>query len=113
MPTTENLSTSAMMVWNYFSAMKFVNPATQYENGLVALPALALGGSTTITVPLSGTFPDTNYVIKCRALSGTSVLSMIQITNVVKNVSSAAITVRANGLASIAGILLADAYRTS
>lgn len=83
----------------------------QYENGIAALPALLLGGSTNIVVPLSGSFPNTSYTYKTRAMSGTSILTMLVITEVSRTVNSVTVKVQANGLASLAGLLLIDAYK--
>ncbi len=109
----DNINSAATLVWQGLQKLKLVAPTTQYENGAYALPALLLNASTTITIPLSGTFPDTNYVLKVRAVTGNTTLGMIQVTNVVKAVNSVNVTVKANGLASSAGLLLVDAYRTS
>lgn len=109
----DNLNSAVQMIWDRLGVLKLVAPTTQYENGAVALPGLLLGASTTLAVPLSNAFPDTNYQVRVRAVSGSSVLGMIQVTNTVKAVNSVSVTVKANGLASSAGVLLVDAYRTS
>ncbi len=107
----ETMSNTSALIWNKLKAMSMNTAVIQYENGIIALPALALGGSTTVTVNLSGSFPDNTYQIKFRALSGTSVLAMIQIVSFTKNTNSVNVTVKANGLASLAGLLLVDAYK--
>lgn len=83
----------------------------QYENGVTSLPVLLLGSSASLIVPLSGTFPDTNYQVKTRMVSGTAVLSMLSVTNIVKATNSVTVTVRASGVASVAGNLFVDCHR--
>ena len=89
------------------------NANIQYENGIAALPALLLGGSTNIVVTLSGSFPNTTYVYKLRAMAGVNLLSMLSFTEISKTNNSITIKVQANGLASLAGLLLVDAYYKS
>lgn len=83
----------------------------QYENGIAALPALILGGSTNIIVPLSGSFPNTTYTYKVRAMSGVSLLTMLTFTEVSRTVNSITVKAQSTGLASVAGLLLIDAYK--
>jgi hypothetical protein len=109
----ETITSSANLIWNKLKALGMPNAINQYENGIVALPALALGASTTLNVTLSGSFPDNNYQVKFRAISGTSALTMLQITSFTKTTNSVSVTIKANGLASLAGLLLVDAHKNA
>lgn len=111
MPATDNLISTATIIWNYLKSQSMTN--LQFEMGMAAIPSLLLNSSTTLAVPLSGTFPDTNYVVKSLAIAGTAVLSTLQVTSVTKSVSSLSITVKANGLATVAGVLIVNAYRNA
>jgi hypothetical protein len=97
----------------------------QQEVGAAAIGIILLGGSSTVNVTLTGAFPDTNYNVKVRAVAGTSVLSMLRVTNVVKTAgilanpatgqtmvpATVAVTLQAVGVASLAGVVLVDCLR--
>lgn len=84
----------------------------QYENGILNVPALLLGGNTTVVVPLSGSFADNNYQVKIRIFAGVNLLSMITPQVMSKTVNSVTIKITASGLASAAGILIVDCYKS-
>ncbi len=83
--------------------------------GVAPLPALLLGAtSSPITVPILPVQPSTGYEAQAFAVSGAAVLTQLSIVSLVKNVTDATtgksgsvtVTVRSNGLASLAGLLL-------
>jgi hypothetical protein len=82
----------------------------QEETGSIALPALLLGGSTSVTVAMSGSFPDLTWIPKRRAIAGASVLSTLTFAETARTVNSITYTVTA-GVASLAGVLLVDGYK--
>lgn len=84
----------------------------QEEVGIASVPALLLGGSTNIVVPLSNAFPNTTYQVRVRFFSGVNLLSMLSWSEVSRTTSSVTIKVQANGLASVAAIMLVDCYKS-
>jgi hypothetical protein len=84
----------------------------QEEVGIYNIPALLLGGNTTVVVPLSGSFVDTNYQVKIRTFAGVNLLSMLSFQVMTKTVNSVTIKITASGLASAAGIMMVDCYRS-
>lgn len=82
----------------------------QEETGSIAIPALLLGGSTSVTITMSGSFADLTWIPKRRAIAGASVLSTLTFTETARTVNSITYTVTA-GVASIAGVLLVDGYK--
>jgi hypothetical protein len=73
--------------------------------GAAPVGLLALGGSTTVTVPLSRTMPSATYDVDF-AHSAVVSLSNVTFTNVVKTTTSVTVRVTATGLALAAGTLI-------
>lgn len=79
--------------------------------GSRSLPVLAPNASATYDVPLDRTMPNTTYEVKTRAFSSTAVLSALQVTANNRTKTSVNVTVKNVGTgASVAGILMVDAY---
>lgn len=108
--TPRNAAVSPISDW--FTAIR-PPTITQEETGAVALPSLLLNGSTSVVVPLSGSFPTTTYQVRRRAVAGVTVLSTLTFSETSRTVSSITYTVTASGLATAAGLLLVDAYSLS
>ncbi len=80
--------------------------------GKAALPALLLNGTTSPVVVFDTPMPDANYDLKWRAVSGAAVLSSIVANGApTKTASQVTIPLRANGLASVAGVLLVEVFK--
>lgn len=77
---------------------------SRFATGTAALSALLLaGGTVDLTVPISPTMPDTNYVaIAMFTNLPTSVLGSMALSVKTKNVSSVVVTVKNNALVSLA-----------
>lgn len=96
---------------------------SQQEVGAAPIGIILLNASQVVTVTLTGAFPDIDYNVKVRAISGGQVLSMLRVTNIEKTAGTPAtgnaaavpatvkVTVQAVGVASLAGVLLVDALR--
>lgn len=82
----------------------------QQEVAAASIPALLLGGSTSVTATFKNAFPSTAFMPKWRAFAGVSVLSTITAVESSRTASSITYTVSAPGVATAAGILLVDAY---
>lgn len=95
---------------SFAQSLVFAGAYTQQEVGAATVGALLLGASAQVVCPLSGAFVDTNYSVKVRVISGTSVLSALTVTNVVKGLSSVTVTLQA-GVATLAGVVLVDCLR--
>lgn len=83
----------------------------QSEVGAANIPALLLGASATVVVTLSGTFPDTNYSVKARAVAGGAILATLTVTELSRTAGTVTYSVKAVGVATGAGVLLVDAAR--
>lgn len=78
--------------------------------GNATINALILGGTQNITVPLDATMPNTSYIVKCRAVAGTNLLSQLTFTVLTRATNSVSIRVTATGLASVAAMLEVNAH---
>lgn len=82
--------------------------------GAANIGVLLLGGSANVVVPLDVTMPDTSYAVKWRAVAGAQVLSMLTLNGTItKTTTQVTIPVKATGVASVAGVMLVEAYRLS
>lgn len=80
--------------------------------GKAALPALLLNGTTTPVVAFDQAMPDINYQLRWRAVSGATVLTQIVSNGTpTKTTSQVTIPLKAQGLASIAGVLLVEVFK--
>lgn len=83
-----------------------------YQVGKAALPALLLNGTTTPVVVFDTAMPDDTYEIRWRAVAGASVLAAIVANGAVtKTASQVTIPLRAQGLATVAGVLLVEVFK--
>ena len=69
--------------------------------GQKVVPALALGASTTVQVPLTPAFTDTSYAMVPLLVGGTNILSTLSITSAaIVSGSRVDVVVKANGVLS-------------
>lgn len=79
--------------------------------GRAALPALLLNGTTSPVVVFDQAMPNTNYQIRWRAVAGAAILSSIVANGAVtKTTTQVTVPLRAQGLASVAGVLLVEVF---
>lgn len=77
--------------------------------GAVPIGLLALGGNTTVTIPLSRTMPNTTYTVQF-AHSAVVSLSNVTFTNVTKTTTAVTVKVTSVGIALAAGTLIVAAF---
>lgn len=81
--------------------------------GLAPVNALLAGASQTnivVTFTNGASFPNTSYRARTRAYSGVSVLSALTIVETSRTTTSITFTATATGVATLAGLILVDAY---
>lgn len=81
--------------------------------GSGSLGALLLGGTQTVTITLDHTMPTSTYTVKTRAINGVTLLSMLTFTVLARTTTTVQIRAQAVGVASLAALMLVDAYQTT
>lgn len=113
-PSTAYIATELLGDQTFIDAIlaQVSAPALYTAVGRAALPAMLLGGTSAPVVVFDSSMPDTNYQVRWRAVSGSTVLgSVVSNGAMTKTTSQVTVPLRASGLASIAGVLLVEVFQ--